>query len=87
MLGSIFGEAAAMSWFDAFVYLTFNLMLPLGGLGIAMFVAWRVGSQAREEGFKAGTKLGRLYWGWIFLLRFLVPIAVVFVLLHAVGVL
>ncbi len=52
-------------WFDAMIDLSFNIMLPVGGLGIAMFVAWRVGNRAREEGFKAGTKLGRLYWGWI----------------------
>ena len=39
-----------------------------------------------EQGFKTGSKLGQLYWGWVFLLRFIVPVAVVAVLLHAVGV-
>jgi NSS family neurotransmitter:Na+ symporter len=86
LLASVFGEAAAMSWFDAFVYLTFNLMLPLGGLGIALFVAWRVGGEAREQAFQTGTRLGHLYWGWVQLLRYVVPIAVILVLLHAVGV-
>jgi NSS family neurotransmitter:Na+ symporter len=86
LLGSLFGEAAAMNWFDALIYLTFNLMLPIGGLGIATFVAWRIGKQAREEGFRAGSRLGKLYWGWVALLRFVVPIAVLAVLLHALGV-
>jgi NSS family neurotransmitter:Na+ symporter len=84
-LERIFGEAGRLDWFGALVFLTFNLMLPLGGLGIALFVAWRVGDTAREEGFKAGSTLGRLYWGWVQLLRYVVPIAVVAVLLHAVG--
>jgi NSS family neurotransmitter:Na+ symporter len=82
----LFGEAGEMSWLQVFVYAAFNLFLPIGGLGIAMFVAWRVGGQAREEGFKTGTRLGRLYWGWVQLLRYLVPLAVVVVLLNAIGV-
>jgi neurotransmitter:Na+ symporter, NSS family len=86
-LGATFGEAAEMNWFDALYYLTFNLMLPLGGLGIALFVAWRVGDAAREQAFKTGTRLGKLYWGWVQLLRYIVPLAVLVVFLNAIGVL
>jgi len=74
------------NWFDFFDYLASNWLLPLGGLGIALFMAWRVGGKAREEGFKSGSKLGKLYWGWVFLLRFIVPIGVVAVFLHAINV-
>ena len=77
--------AYGKNWFDAFVDLTFNLMLPLGALGIATFVAWRVGGQAREQGFKTGTTLGSLYWTWIGLLRYLVPIGVLAVILQALN--
>ena len=73
------------SWFDTLVDLTFNIMLPLGGLGIAMFVSWRVTNAAREEGFKVGSRLGQLYWGWVMLLRYVVPVAVLTVLLNALG--
>jgi NSS family neurotransmitter:Na+ symporter len=79
-------EGKGMNWFDFLDYLASNWMLPLGGLGIAMFVAWRVGGQAREQGFKAGSRFGRLYWGWVFLLRYVVPIGVGAVFLHAIGV-
>lgn len=80
-------EGKGMNWFDFFDYLASNWMLPLGGLGIATFVAWRVGGHAREQGFKTGTAFGKMYWGWVFLLRFVVPIGVILVFLHAVGVL
>ncbi|MCA9112354.1 MAG: sodium-dependent transporter, partial [Planctomycetaceae bacterium] len=83
----IFGEGHGKNWFDLFDYLASNWMLPLGGLGIAMFVAWRVGPEAREHSFKAGTKFGALYWGWVALLRFIVPIGVIAVFLNAIGVL
>ena len=73
-------------WFNTLVDLSFNLMLPIGGLGIAMFVAWRVNDAAREAGFSAGSKMGRLYWGWLWLLRYLVPVAIVMVLLNALGI-
>ncbi len=77
---------AGLNWFDTLDYLASNWMLPLGGLGIALFVAWRVGGRAREEGFRAGTRYARLYWGWVWLLRYLVPIGMSVVFLHAIGV-
>ena len=74
------------TWFDLFDQLSSRWMLPLGGLGIAIFVSWRVGHQARYEAFMAGTRLGKLYWGWIYLLKYLVPIGVLAIFLHAIGV-
>lgn len=84
---SIFGEGEGKNWFDLLDYLATNWMLPLGGLGIATFVAWRVGDAAREQAFKAGSKWGAMYWGWVMLLRYIVPIAVVFVFLYSIGAL
>lgn len=77
------------NWFDTFDYLASNWMLPLGGLGIAGFTAWRLGGRAREASFKAGSKLGSLpgvYFAWLQLLRYAVPVAIVVVMLHALGV-
>lgn len=83
---ALFGEGQGKNWFDFFDYLASNWLLPLGGLGIALFVAWRVGGEAREQGFKAGTRFARLYWSWVQLLRYLVPLGVTAVFLHAIGV-
>jgi NSS family neurotransmitter:Na+ symporter len=85
MTEKIFGAENGKNWFDLFDYLASNWMLPLGGLGIALFVAWRVGGEARQAGFRTGTKFGKLYFGWVFLLRFLVPIGVIAVFLNATG--
>lgn len=82
----LFGEGRGKNWFDLLDYIASNWMLPLGGLGIALFVAWRVGPAARERGFRTGTRFGALYWGWVHLLRYLVPLGVIAVFLNAIGV-
>ncbi len=73
-------------WMTMLDDLTSQWMLPLGGLFIAMFVAWRVGGAAREKGFKNGTRFSAMYGGWVFLLRYLVPIGVLAVFLNKIGV-
>jgi len=94
LFGANFQSATAMlfsgegkNWFDLFDYLASNWMLPLGGLGIAAFVAWRMGDDARALAFSADSRYARLYWGWVWLLRYLVPFGVVAVFLHALGAL
>lgn len=81
----VFTGDQPMSWFDFFDHISANWMLPIGGLGIALFLAWRVGNLARQQVFTASTRWGRLYWGWLCLLRYVVPVAVLLVFLNAVG--
>ncbi|WP_106090839.1 sodium-dependent transporter [Enhygromyxa salina] len=81
--------AIGMNWFDLFDYVSSNWMLPLCGLGISLFAAWRVGEQARRVQFAAGSTLGKiegLYVAWLQVLRFVVPIAIVLIMLHALKV-
>lgn len=80
-------EFVGNNWFDLFEYVSSNWMLPIGGMGIAAVVAWRVADNVREAGFKAGSTFGALYWGWVQLLRYIVPLAVVIIFLNAIGVL
>ena len=40
---------------------------------------------ARERAFRSGSRFGRLYWTWVYLLRWFVPPAVIVVFLDAVG--
>ena len=84
-LFDVLGHEGGKNWFDSFDYLASNWLLPLGGMGIALFVAWRVGDDARKLGFEASSLPTRLYWGWVALLRYVVPIAVGAVFLHLIG--
>jgi NSS family neurotransmitter:Na+ symporter len=62
-------------------------MLPLGGLGIAVYTAWRMNEAIRHDHFLAGTKMRYFYKAWLLLLKFLVPVAIVLIFLHAIGLL
>ena len=70
-----------MNFFDLLDYLVSNIMLPLGGLFITIFVGWSLNkSSSRDE---MGD--GRVYRIWFFMVRCVSPIAVIVVFLHAVG--
>jgi len=74
------------NWFDTADYLVSNWVLPLGGLGISLFTAWRLNEAIRHDHFLSGSKLKVFYQAWLALLRYVVPIAIVLVLLHALGI-
>jgi len=70
--------------FDLLDYLTANIMLPLGGLFIAIFAGWLM----REKSSRAElntTKSGYILWR--ILVRVITPIAVMMVFLNVIGVL
>ena len=85
IFGSGFASVFGKNWFDSLDYLATNWMLPLGGLGISVFTAWRMNEALRHDDFLSGTKLAAFYKGWLLLLKFVVPVAIVLVFLHAVG--
>ena len=64
--------------FDSLDFLTSSVMLPLGGMLIALFVGWRMRQElVREE--LAGWP-SWLYHSWLFILRGVAPVAVAVVL-------
>ncbi|MFO7157370.1 MAG: sodium-dependent transporter [Pseudomonadota bacterium] len=82
-------EATGRNWFDWFDYVASNWFLPLGGLGISIFVAWKLEDGLRRAAFGEGTPeawQARLYAGWLMLLRYLAPVAIVAIFLHVIGV-
>lgn len=87
VLGEEWGEITQGNWFDFLDYFVSNWMLPLGGLFIALFCAWRVGDKVRRDEFLRSSSLGKLYAGWVILLQYIVPAIVVVVFLKATGVL
>lgn len=72
-----------MTFFDVIDFLTSNLLLPLGGLFIAIFAAWCLSEPARREEIALGHSSA--YYVWRFLLRYVTPFAVTVVLLNVTG--
>ncbi len=85
LFGSGFEAVFGRNWFDLFDWIASNLLLPAGGMGIAVFTAWRLDEAMRREEFLTGSRWGAAYLGWLWLLRFVVPVAVLAVFLHALG--
>ncbi|WP_280637244.1 sodium-dependent transporter [Alkalihalobacillus sp. BA299] len=68
---------------DSMDFLASNIFLPIGGLIIALFVGWGWNkSEAMKESDFGDTFIGHL---WIFILRFIAPIAIVLIFLSAIG--
>lgn len=77
-----------MTLFDLYDYVTQNLLLPVGGLFITIFVGWvlkpeKIWSQLTNGG---QIKHNGLVHVFIFLVRFVSPILVLLVLLHGLNV-
>lgn len=70
--------------FDLLDYLTANIMLPLGGLLIAIFSVWIMSREASME--ELDMRNGFAYKLWRFLVRYITPVAVVIVFLNVIGV-
>ena len=68
------------TFFDNVDFLTSNVMLPLGGLLIAIFAAWIMSREATLEELNLGD--GAVYRVWRFLVRYITPVAVILVFLH-----
>ncbi len=74
--------------FDLFDYLSSNIMLPVGGLFIAIFVGWVWGRKNLEAELSNQGALQNkgLVSAFYFVLRFITPVLVVVILLSGLGV-
>ena len=71
------------NFFDTLDGLTANIMLPLGGLFIAIFAGWLMKVDSTRD--ELDTK-PFIYSIWQFLVRFITPVAVIIVFLNALGI-
>ncbi|MBA3722573.1 MAG: sodium-dependent transporter [Parachlamydiaceae bacterium] len=60
-------------------------LLPIGGLMVAMFTGWSLDKQVIEEEFGEGTTLKWLFKPWFFFIRWVAPVAIVFIILQQSG--
>lgn len=73
------------TFFNLLDHLTANLMLPLGGLGIAVFSGWVMHREDSEQELNLPNP--KCYEGWKFVVCYVAPLAVFLVFLSAIGVL
>jgi len=73
--------------FELLEFLTSNIMLPLGGLFIVIFIGWYYN---RNKTYRELTNNGHLGIRYIplymFLVRFIAPVAIAFVFLYSLGI-
>jgi NSS family neurotransmitter:Na+ symporter len=77
-----------LTFFDLFDYISSNLLLPLGGLFLAIFAGWfwgypRMQAALSNEGKLHNQVLVRFTFNVV---RFVTPVLVVIVLLRGIGV-
>lgn len=76
-------EFFSLTFFEVVDFLTANIMLPLGGMLIAIFVGWVM----RRESVRAeiNVRHGELCTLWMTLLKYVSPVAVFIIFLSVIG--
>ena len=59
-----------------------NYLLPIGALLIAIFAGWAVSNQVRQAAFDGNERASLLYHGWLAVIRFISPVALILIFLH-----
>lgn len=78
---NLWGDAKFLmgTWFDNIDFLTANILLPLGGLFIALFAGWMMPRAASQD--ELGHD-GAAYALWRFVLRYITPLGVLTVFVY-----
>lgn len=71
--------------FQLLDYLTANIMLPLGGLLIAIFAGWAMRAQSSRD--ELAMRFTSLYHCWRFLVRYVTPAAIIIIFASLTGIL
>ena len=77
-----------LNFFDLLDWVSANLLLPLGGLFISLFVGWKLGRKKVREEIQKGGKITDMFLSiFMFLVRIIAPIAIAIVFLKGIGLL
>ena len=75
-----------LNFFDLLDWISANLLLPLGGLFISLFIGWKFGNKRVRREIEEGGSISKMALsGFIFLVRFIAPIAIAIVFLSGIG--
>ncbi len=73
-----FEAFAGKTVFDLIDYATANLMMPLGGILMALFVGWRIKPAVLAQDLSFGGSM--MFQAWLWMIRVIVPLAILWVL-------
>lgn len=69
-----FGPFAKLNLFNIFNNVSSNILIPLGGMGICLFVGWKLKKSVLEEQWLGKTKVPRWLFNFIFVcVRYIAP--------------
>ncbi|MDH3552258.1 MAG: sodium-dependent transporter, partial [Gammaproteobacteria bacterium] len=67
-------------FFEVFIYLVTSVLMPIGGILVAVFAGWLMQRQfSRDELFEGKNSL--MYRAWLIIVRFIAPAILAFVLI------
>jgi neurotransmitter:Na+ symporter, NSS family len=76
-----------LNFFDLLDWISANMLLPLGGMFIALFAGWYLGrDKVREEILQGGYISEGFLNGFLFLVKIFAPLAIAIVFLSGIGV-
>ena len=73
---NLIGRESTAGVFGTMDYLASNWFLPVGGFLIAIFTGWLLSPKLTRTELEDGHGLMKSFTGWLFLIRFLAPLAV-----------
>ncbi len=86
--GAIFADWAQLfgrNFFDTLDYLCSVWILPINGMLLAIFAGWRLHKKFQYSEFTQGSAWKFLFKPWLFLIRWVVPLAILIVVLQQAG--
>jgi NSS family neurotransmitter:Na+ symporter len=76
-----------MTIFDLFDWVSSNIFLPIGGMFISLFAGWYLDKQIfRDEITNYGLSSAPYFKAMIFLLRYIVPLAILGIIVNQLGI-
>jgi NSS family neurotransmitter:Na+ symporter len=72
-----------MNIFEMLDYLTSNILLPMGGIMITIYVSWLISKESIDSELNIRSTILRRIW--YLSARIIAPLAVIFVMLNALG--
>ena len=80
-VGGHIPQIAGKDFLDAADFLTINIVMPLGGIFISLFIGWFWTDGAKAEVTNNGKKVFPLYCVWMWICRIIAPaaIAIIFI--------